>query len=82
MIKEINRIKAPLDIGYMVIYIIILCTKDARDITIISNSVSLASFVVSVHESWFLVWGAWLDMNSMISYDKIYIENSILVNFI
>ena len=51
MVKVINRIMAPLDIGYMVIYIIILCTKDARDITIISNSVSLASFVVSVHES-------------------------------
>ena len=46
MIKVINRIMAPLDIGYMVIGVIILSTKDARDITIISNSVSLASFVV------------------------------------
>lgn len=46
MIKEINRIMAPLDIGYMIMKLIILCTKDARDITIISNSVSLASFVV------------------------------------
>ena len=46
MIKAINRIMAPLDIGYMVTDVIILRTKDARDITIISNSISLASFIV------------------------------------
>ena len=46
MINAINRIMAPLDIGYMVRKVIILCTKDARDITIISNSVSLAFFGV------------------------------------
>ena len=45
---------APLDIGYMVINVIILRTKDARDITIISNSVSLASFYVYVHNNLFL----------------------------
>ena len=54
MIKEIKRILAPLDIGYMVINVIILRTKDARDITIISNSVSLASFYVYVHNNLFL----------------------------
>ena len=51
MFKVINRIMAPLDIGYMVMVVIILCTKDARDITIISNSVSLASFIVQVYEN-------------------------------
>ena len=51
MIKVINRIMAPLDIGCMVMKVIISCTKDARDITIISNSVSLASFIVKVYKN-------------------------------